>query len=240
MLHQMKAEFNQTVMTQQVYEKLRKVICSGGWFTPGERVNIDQICAEWQISKTPVREALKALEQDGVINYIPRRGFFVKVPSLEELKNIMEIRTALEVYALERGFRTIDRKEMSRLSKEFRETFAAMRKDGNAEPYLAVDHKFHSYIIGTTRNRKMMDTYENIGGEMHYLRYRDTFETECAMGNSMPEHMEIIQAILNDDQDGAIRALKMHLSNVEARLVELNHAEEHQSASISVGDKEIL
>jgi DNA-binding GntR family transcriptional regulator len=224
------AEFNQTVMTQQVYEQLRKVICSGNWFKPGERINVDQICIEWQVSKTPVREALKALEQEGAINYIPRRGFFVTVPSLEELRNIIDIRIALEVHALERSFQDMDRGRIREILKSFQAAFKTLRVNGDVHPYLAIDHQFHSFIIMSSGNRKLAEIYENIGGEMHYLRYRDTFDTEAAMGNSMPEHTAVIEAILNNDKKKAMQALSAHLRNVEARLVELSHVRDRHAA----------
>ena len=69
-------EFDKSVMTQRVYERLRKAIVSGDLVKAGERINVDQVCIHWQVSKTPVRESLKALEQEGLVTYIPRRGFF--------------------------------------------------------------------------------------------------------------------------------------------------------------------
>ena len=224
MTFSIKPKFHQTAMSQEIYQHLRKTICSSNAFKPGERINVDQISQEWQVSKTPVREALKALEQDGVVKYIPRRGFFVTALDPAELSDILSIRIALEVHALERGFARIDRNEMRRMSDLFQQTFAVLQTERDAARYLEVDAQFHSLIIHASDNRKMIEVYENMQGAMRYLRYRDTFATEAAMGNSMPEHMAVIEAILQDDCPKAMLALKTHLQNVEARLFEINHA----------------
>ena len=68
----------------------------------------------------------------------------------------------------------------------------------------------------------MTELFQNLGLEMHYARYRDTYESAGVMGNSMPEHAEVIKAILDNDKGKAINALRIHLTNVDARLMTLN------------------
>ena len=225
-----KPHIRHTAVAQEVYRYLRDAVCAGDAFKPGERINVDQIALDWNVSKTPVREALKALEQDGVIKYVPRRGFFVTVLDLAELRDILDVRIALEVHALEHGFEVIDRNKIRSFAGEFQRTFQILNDNGDAARYLDVDARFHSLIIQASANHKMIEIYENMQGAMRYLRYRDTFATEAAMGNSMPEHTTVIDAILRNERDKAVLALKTHLKNVEERLVEINHALE-QAAS---------
>ncbi len=202
----------------QVYDQLRKAIFSNAVFKVGEKINIDKLSQDWKISKTPIREALKALEQENIVKHVPRKGFFVTVLEADELKDLADLRLALEIHALRRGFANMNRKEIRKFRKEFKKAHKHLVDEGSVEPYLAVDDEFHSFIILSSENQKLAAVYENMKNSLKLLRIRDTFASEEDMGATLPEHEEIIQAIIDDDKEKAVDSLFRHLNNVESRI----------------------
>ncbi len=114
------AQIINTDIVTQVYDQLRKAIFSNSVFKVGEKINIDKLSLDWKISKTPIREALKALEKENVVKHIPRKGFFVSVLEVDEMRDLSDLREALEIHALRKGFETIDRKRMKKFVSDFR------------------------------------------------------------------------------------------------------------------------
>ncbi len=111
--------FSTAAIPQQVYAYLRQLILEGKVFKPGEKINIDRLSHDWEVSKTPIREALKNLEQTRLVQYVPRKGFFIASLDWKDLLDLADLRVALEMHALYRGYHRIDRKEAKRLRDEF-------------------------------------------------------------------------------------------------------------------------
>lgn len=209
--------YNPDIVTQ-VYDKLRKAIFNSSTFKAGEKINIDKLSVEWNISKTPIREALKYLEQENIVHHVPRKGFFISVLELEELKDLADLRLALETHALKKGFDKIDRNRLQKFLSEFKKAHEILQKKGNIRAYLDVDDEFHFFIIQSSENKKMAEVYENMKNSLKLLRIHDTFSSETNMGVTFPEHEEIIQSIVSNDKEKALSSLTKHLNNVEARL----------------------
>ncbi|MBC7190503.1 GntR family transcriptional regulator, partial [Candidatus Aerophobetes bacterium] len=92
---------NHPKLSQLVYETLKKkLISEENWEVLGTRLQEDQLARQFGVSRTPVREAIHRLEKDGLVQIIPRRGAFVKTISAEDVKEIFDLRGALECLAL--------------------------------------------------------------------------------------------------------------------------------------------
>ncbi len=215
---QAKPSFNRDVIPQQVYTHLRKLILDGVEFKAGDKINIDQLSNEWQISKTPIREALKNLEQTQLVKYLPRKGFFVTSLDWNELMEMADLRIALEVHALFRGYDRIDRERLKRLRIDFIKQHQVLTAAGEASPYLDADEKFHTFIAHSSGNKKLIEIYTTMRGTMKYMRVRDTFHSNSEMGATLPEHLAIIDAILADQREMALKLMQEHLINVYERL----------------------
>ncbi|MBU2514258.1 GntR family transcriptional regulator [bacterium] len=213
-----KAEIYSTDIVTQVYNQLRKAIFSESVFKVGEKINIDKLSQDWEVSKTPIREALKFLEQESIIKHIPRKGFFISVLEVDELKDLADLRLALEIHALKRGFEWIDRERLKGFLIDFKKAHDVLLREQKVEPYLEIDDEFHYFLIQSGQNRKMAEVYENMKNSLKLLRIRDTFGSEANMGATLPEHEEIIHAIIGNDKEKAIDSLTNHLNNVENRL----------------------
>lgn len=206
-----------TDIVSQVYDQLRKAIFSSV-FAIGEKINIDKLSQDWKISKTPIREALKSLEQENIVKHVPRKGFFVSVLEVDELKDLADLRLVFELHALKKGFETIDRKRICGFLDQFKKAHEILVKEGTVEPYLETDDEFHFYLVQSSNNRKLAEIYETMKNSLKLLRIHDTFASEENMGATLPEHEEIIQAIIDNDKERALESLSKHLCNVESRL----------------------
>lgn len=220
-----KPRFQDVPLVTQVYEWLRDAIYRGD-YAIGDRLNIDQLSQECGISKTPIREALSALSKDGLIDYAPRQGFFVKRLDFKELMDILELREALELYSLERHFAAYDRSILEEFLSRFETTYKILRTTGSPHEYLEVDADFHTFLIESTGNLKIIETYRVLDTNLRYMRLQDTSFLKELAGATISEHVTIIKAILEDNQGVAARELVKHLRNVGDRCTRL-HAEEN-------------
>jgi DNA-binding GntR family transcriptional regulator len=217
-------QFHDTPLIVQVYEWLRDSICAGE-YEIDSRLNIDQLSQDWGISKTPIREALSALCKDGLVDYAHRQGFFVKRLNFRELMDTLELREALEFYSLGHYFETYDRSHLKTILADFERTFKIIQATGSASEYLEVDADFHTFLVQSTGNQKITETYRVLDTNLRYMRLQDTnFLNELA-GATISEHKTIIEAILHDNRSLALSALKEHLHNVRDRLIKLHASE---------------
>lgn len=226
-----KPRFQDTPLVVQVYEWLRDAIYKGE-YAIDDKLNIDQLSQEWGISKTPIREALSALCKDGLVAYAPRQGFFVKRLTYKELMDALELREALELYCLERYFNAYDRAALMEYLARFESAYRRLRTTGSSDTYLNVDADFHTFLVESTGNQKIIETYQVIDANLRYLRLQDTnFLNELA-GATITEHTLIINAILSDDAALATSELVKHLRNVGERFTR-QHAGEEDAAGES-------
>ncbi len=224
-----KPRFQDTPLIVQVYQWLRDAIYKGE-YAIDDKLNIDQLSQDWGISKTPIREALSALCKDGLVAYAPRQGFFVKRLSFKELMDALELREALELYSLERYFETYDRGELMEFLSRFEAAYRLLRTSGDADVYLNVDADFHTFLVESTDNQKIIETYQVLDANLRYMRLQDTNFLKELAGATITEHRKIITAILENDPALASTELASHLQNVGERFTRL-HAEENPDAS---------
>ncbi len=220
-----KPRFHDTPLIVQVYEWLRDAIYRGD-YDIGHRLNIDQLSQEWGVSKTPIREALSALCKDGLVDYAHRQGFFVKRLDFKELMDVLELREALELYCLERYFASYDRETLATFLARFADTFRSLRATGSAFEYLEVDADFHTFLVESTGNQKIIETYRVLDTNLRYMRLQDTSFLKELAGATISEHQAIINAILADDSGLATSELVKHLRNVGDRCARLHAAQQ--------------
>jgi len=209
-----------TDIVTQVYNRLRKAIFRDAEFKAGGKLNIDQLSLKWKVSKTPIREALKSLERENIIEHIPRKGFFISLLKMDELRDLADLRLALEIHALKKGFKDMDMDRLKLFLAQFKKAHENLIKEGTVDTYLKIDNEFHFFIIESSKNKKMVEIYQNMNDSLKLLRIRDTFSTKAEMGATLPEHEKIINAILSNDKEKAIDSLTRHLRNLETRLWE--------------------
>ncbi len=196
---------------QAAYEYIKNKILTCQ-YKPGLRLNEQQLCQEMgDVSRTPVRDALGRLEQEGLLSILPKKGIVVSELRMNDINRIYEVRTLLEPYAL--------RRYGARLEKKQAEEFARWMADPDQirpDSFYELDDQFHNFIIQAMPNQYLLETYRNITNRNQRLRVLSGSQVENRIGDTFAEHLVILRAILKQEWEEAALAMLEHLE--KARL----------------------
>ena len=143
-----------------VYTTLRDAIRSG-LLKPGDRLMEIQVAKELGVSRTPVREASRRLEAEGMVVMVPRRGTYVSSMSLRDINDVFEIREALETLAAGLAAERITDEELDELER-IMVTMDEMVQQGKLDELVAMDIRFHEQIYAASRNVKLVNILSNL------------------------------------------------------------------------------
>jgi len=194
---------NKKSLTDQVYTMIKEQILNRE-VELGEQLNTRKIAEENGISLMPVRDALRRLANEELVENKPRVGFFVKNFSEAEINNILEVRKMHELYCLDNYFDQINKKELAKLKEKF--------KNGNQKYFSNYDTQLHKEVIFASNNDYLIDSYLKMINHytmlFSYLNYKRS-ET------SRQEHIDLIDWILNGEKEKSLRILYRHLDRVQ-------------------------
>ncbi len=213
----MKENKNNTFQ-ETAYKYIKKRIVNLG-FKPGEYLTDIKIADDLGISRTPVREAFRVLEREGLLIYEPRRGWRVYTLSLEDIHEIFEIKIALECLIARKAARCDD----AVLRSKLKEMIVNMRKaadEGNVESWVELDLDLHHLIFMMANNQRAMSFIENINDQWNRIRIGFSARTG-RISRSIYEHEAMVEAILSGDAEKAEKETKTHLELVRDELVTL-------------------
>lgn len=199
-----------------VLEEVRRRIIAGV-YAPGERVFEDQIAAELDVSRNPVREALQALDAEGFIELEPRRGARVAVVSAEQALELFEVREVLEglVAGLAATRRTeAELAEMRAIVDEGTRT----ADDGGLSELPALNTRFHALLSATARNAMLAETIERL---RHLIEWIYSQRIAMRAPQSWDEHRQIVDAIASGDPVAAERVARAHIASARAAYTDL-------------------
>jgi DNA-binding GntR family transcriptional regulator len=195
---------------ERVYGAMRDELMSGR-VSPWERLTEERLAEKFEVSRTPVREALARLTADGLIEKRDG-GFFMYMPSFDEMVDYYELRILLEL----RGFdRMIENPALKRdadaLAAEV-EWWKALRLNVPAPEagFVANDERFHTALLGSAGNTALTDSLRQVNQRIRPVRMYD-YMTEDRMLATITEHIAIGELALGDDMDGAKAALREHI-----------------------------
>jgi DNA-binding GntR family transcriptional regulator len=186
---------------------------------PGQYVTDSQVANELKISRTPVREALRRLEQEGLLVNQARRGWKVYALSLEDIHEIFDIKQALEGMIARRAANCED----SELRAALKATMERMRRAGDADDPVAwheADAQLHQVIFAMGANERATGIIQNLNDQWHRVRI-GFIALQGRIERSNPEHEAIIGSIISGDGGEAERLMHIHLNNVRDELVRL-------------------
>lgn len=197
-----------------VFNTLRQAILRGE-LQPGERLMEIQLANKLGVSRTPIREAIRKLELEGLVLMVPRKGAEVADIKEKNLRDVLEVRGALEELAVRLACDKISDGQIDAL-KQAAEDFKLTLKSGDVTKIAEADVKFHDVIYEATDNRRLVQLLNNLREQMY--RYRvEYLKNEAAYPKLMEEHEEIIQKIANREKQAAVDTVCQHISNqVEA------------------------
>jgi DNA-binding GntR family transcriptional regulator len=203
-----------STLSSNLYYQLRKDILEGK-VRSGEKLSEQQVCNLYGISRTPVREAFRQLELEGLIETIPNRGAFVVGLSIQDIKDLYEMRKAFEIIAVRWAIQRITKEEMEYLEEayDFME-FYTMKKD--AEKMLNINMNFHELIYQAAHNRMLAHTLSVYQYYIMETKVNSAY-LDGQLEVVLDEHKKIFEAFVNKDSEAAVKAITIHLDNARIR-----------------------
>lgn len=199
-------------LREVVFRTLRQAIIQGE-FQPGERLMEETLARKLGVSRTPVREAIRMLELEGLVVMIPRRGAEVAKITVKDLKDALEVRMDLEALSVGLACERIDEEGKERLLEacmQFKEAINSKLVPAIVEG----DEKFHDVIYSVTNNQRLIAIAHNLREQVY--RYRVEYVKDFSYHeNLVREHDQITRAILTGDKETARSVMRSHIYNQE-------------------------
>ena len=194
-----------------VFNTLRQAILRGE-LKPGERLMEVQLANKLGVSRTPIREAIRKLELEGLVLMIPRKGAEVADITEKSLMDVLEVRKALEELAVQLCCDKITGKEIEELHRAADDFRRILKTSDDVTEIAEADVRFHDIIYLATGNQKLIQILNNLREQMY--RYR----VECIKRKEshpilIAEHEEIIRHIEKGEKDEAARVVSRHIEN---------------------------
>lgn len=208
-----------------VFNTLRKAILTGE-LKPGERLMEIHLANRLGVSRTPIREAIRKLELEGLVIMIPRRGAEVAQISEKGLKDVLEVRRALDALCAELACDRINDEEKDQL-KHACDEFEKATKTGDVTTIAAADVALHDIIVKATGNQRLIQLINNLSEQMYRYRF-EYIKDESRHDNLVEEHRMIYESIVKKDKEKATMAAKLHIDNQEASIIRQIHMEQEQ------------
>ena len=192
-----------------------------GDLKPGERLMEIQLANKLGVSRTPIREALRKLELEGLVNMVPRKGAEVADITEKSLRDVLEVRKALEELSVQLACEKITEEEIEEL-KRVAERFKDTLDDQDVTKIAEADVAFHDVIYTATDNQKLILLLNNLREQMY--RYRvEYLKKEEAYPQLIAEHEELIDNISKRNKEEATRIMCEHIDNQVATVINVIH-----------------
>ncbi len=200
-----------------VFENLREAIVEGR-LKPGQRLMEVQLAEQLGVSRTPVREAIRKLELEGLVVMIPRKGAYVANMSLKDIIDVLEIRASLEGLAASLASERITSDDIKTLESIIEE-FENNVDESNVEALLKKDVEFHECIFKATNNKKLHQLINSLWEQVYRFRVTYISDYESTV-NIVGEHKMILDAIKKGDNELAKKYAMEHIQKAENFMIE--------------------
>lgn len=205
---------NVSSLTDEIVDIIRDRILKGE-YKIGEKIKENQIATEFKVSRTPIREAFKQLENEGLIDYVPNRGCFAKGFTRQDIEDIYAVRKALEIMAVEWAVSRISDQQIEALKEqsELMEFYTA-RKD--SDKVLELNSAYHDIIYDAAGSRFMAQILRSYKEYIEQTRKVILYE-QAYLEEILQEHKVILEAIIARDAECAKAAMADHLEMSQRR-----------------------
>ena len=177
-------------------------------YAPNTIITEEMIQTDINASRTPIRDALSRLEQEGMIRILPKKGILVTEMSIRELNMLYEMRFLLEPYCI----RTYGMRISPEQYLEYNEKYTGFLQDPEADySYEEMDASFHRMMITTSRNTYIISQYSTMEMQIARSRYMTGRASVSRRESTIREHLAITRAALKEDWDDAAEAMLVHL-----------------------------
>ena len=195
-----------------VFETLREAILKGV-LSPGQHLMEMQLAYQLGVSRTPVREAIRMLELEGLVNMIPRKGARVAAISEKSLCDVLEVRRALEELSVRLACTRMERDDLEKLDSINQQFIRACQGDDVVQ-IARIDESFHAVIYEAADNAKLLQLLNQMQNQMY--RYRiEYIKLKERRQILVEEHKKIIHSLARRDADAAAEAINTHIAHQE-------------------------
>lgn len=200
-------------LKQQAYNAIKSKILDCE-YAPNERLNEQILCDQLgSISRTPVRDAIGRLEQEGLVRILPKKGILVAPIDITEISLIYEVRLLLEPYSLAQYGSHIPTKELTKFQRILNNTSNTSKAQQNHHYFYETDNQFHQLIINATENRYIVNAFQTTQDTNHRIRVLSGDQIVTRVEETFREHEKIISACLEQNWQEAARAMTSHLEH---------------------------
>lgn len=183
-------------------------------YAPNAFINEEMIATELKVSRTPIREALMRLEQEQLINILPKKGIMVCPLTPDLITSIFETRLLIEPYILENYGKYLDRSKLL----EFKKLYEGEYRKNRDEFY--IDDNFHSFLYHCSKNSYLIKTLENTNVHNQRIRVYSGIKV-FRVPFTYDEHLSIINALLEEDYKSAASRMREHIINSRKNSLEI-------------------
>jgi DNA-binding GntR family transcriptional regulator len=201
-------------------------------YAPGHRFTEEGLCEEFGVSRSPVREALRMLVENKLVDKAPHKGYSVKQLDMQEIHELYDVRMALETFVIERltqsNYPESEWKELYRTWQDLRKAEITDSPD-----FARMDEDFHERLAIWTNNRALLQQIRSIDERLHFIRMTD-ITTSQRLRETCEQHLRILDCIKEKDIDCARQALQ---NNIENGRHNVEHAIKEALARAYLGPK---
>ncbi len=208
------AEFQQIKrerLADSIFAALRQAILAHD-FLPGERLDIQLLAKKFDVSPTPVKNALHMLASTGFVEIKPRNGTFVASLADTDIAETFDIRRALECLASESAVRNVDEAAIAHLSGLIKE----MQRARSVKEHTKYNTEFHRTLMKLSGNRTLLEVYDELNAHLRIARIHSTQQSWLSrVEREGAEHMAILEAIMRRDPEELTQALTRHINRAK-------------------------
>jgi DNA-binding GntR family transcriptional regulator len=203
-------------LREVIFNTLREAIIVGE-LKPGERLMEVQLADKMGVSRTPVREAIRKLELEGLVEMLPRKGAHVADLSVKDIMDVLELRATLDGLASSLSAERITDEEIKEL-KHLLTQFSGYIEKENMQGLIKKDVEFHDIIYRSSRNDKLIQISNNLREQVQ--RFRVIYIKDYSSSKDLiREHTEIYEAISRRDSRAAMQSAQRHIKNQEETII---------------------
>ena len=202
-----------------VFETLRDAIITQV-LKPGERLMEIQLADEMGVSRTPVREAIRKLELEGLVVMVPRKGAYVAGVSMKDIHEVYEVRSALEMLAVTLAAERITEEELDALERQvLRESEEEDKPNkGDLDSIIYIDRSFHDIIYQAAHNQRLVQFINILQEQLQRFRAA-SLSTPGRSKTALEEHKKIVEALSERNGELAAQLAREHIENAENAMI---------------------
>lgn len=203
---------------ERVFALLQQTILRGE-LPPGARLNDLELSRKLGVSRSPIREALKRLEYEGLVVVYPRRGTFVVRLSRQQVLDILDVREFLEGLTARLAAHKLSASDL----EELRRTFAIIQAQAKSPEFKEYPHDlfdFHAYLVQASGNERLIKFMQAIRGQSRLIRFQSAASRERAL-DALKEHLAIFEALAKRDAELAEQQMRAHVRNVKQNVLKM-------------------